>query len=99
MDAVEQARLIAADTLAQADKRSEDRVVAAVDAVMTNVVLHVGMAEKTLLERIDGVKSTFRWQIIAGLVGGQSAAAVLAAYVTGKGEKVEQAVSAILPFV
>jgi hypothetical protein len=73
-------RLIAAEVLAAADERAERRIVAAVDAVMTNVTMHVGMAEKTLVARIDGLK----WKMIAALVGGQAVAGLLAGLTTGR---------------
>lgn len=92
-------RLLQAEILAAADERSEKRVVAAVEAAVTNVLLHVGMAEKTTVAKIDGLRGTLRWQIIAALAGGQTLAAVAAAYMTGHGTAVEQTAAAILPFL
>lgn len=92
-------RLIAAELLAAADEQAEKRIVSAVEAVMTNVTLHVGMSEKTVSAKIEGLKSTFRWQVIAGLTGGQTLAAIAAAYMTGNGQKAEAVAAALLPFV
>lgn len=74
------ARLLAAQTLEAADLRSDQKIVAAVEAVTTNVTLHVGMAEKATLARIDGLK----WRMIAALVGGQTIAALMAALAAGR---------------
>jgi len=90
------ARLLAAETLLAADERSDKKIAAAVEGVMTNVTLHVGMAEKTLLQRIDGLK----WRMIAALVGGQALAGLMAGLSTGRVPVPSvEAVSSLLPFL
>lgn len=92
-------RLASAELLLAADERAERRIVLAVEAAVTNVLVHVGMSEKTTVAKIDGLRNTIRWQIIAALAGGQTLAAVAAAYMTGHGATVERTASVLLPFL
>ena len=98
-------RLLAAELLAKADERAEKRIVTAVEAAVTSVTLHIGLSEKTTavkidgLEtatstKIDGLRSSTRLWISLGLVGGQTVAATVAAYITGNGQKVEAVTAA-----
>lgn len=80
-------RLIAAELLAAANTQAEQRIVAAVESVMTNVTLHLGMSEQVVSARIDTVGERLdgmKWKMLAALVGGQAVAGLMAALVTGR---------------
>lgn len=95
----EAVRLATAEAVRQADEAAHANIVSAVEAVVTNVTIQIGMSEKTTTAKIDGLRTATRAWIIAGLAGGQTLAAIAAAYTTGNGQKVAQAASALLPFV
>jgi hypothetical protein len=95
----ERERLLAAELLAEADARAEKRIIAAVTAAMTNVTLQIGMAEKTTVAKIDGLRTSLRWQMVAALMCGQTLAAVAATYASGNGAKVEAVALAVVGLV
>lgn len=95
----EAVRLATAESLRLANEQSQKIVVAAVEAVVTSVTLQIGMSEKTQSAKIDGLRSSVRWQVIAGLIGGQTVAGLAAAYMTGHGQAVEKAALAFLVLI
>lgn len=90
----DRAKLAIAEAVALADEKAEQRINKAVEATTTNVVLHVAMSEKVMVERIDSLK----WRMTAALLGGQVAAGLVAAVATQKVQSghVEAVASALL---
>jgi hypothetical protein len=61
-----------------ADEKAEKRIIAAVEAIISNVTLQIGMSEKTLAEKM---KTKTAWAV-SMFLGGQAIAGLTAALVT-----------------
>lgn len=57
-----------------AEEKADRRLLAAVEAVITDVTRQIGMSEKVTAAKIDGLK----WRMIAALLGGQTMAGLVA---------------------